>query len=293
MPIERQLQPQEQRFLHVSRATVAAMPMIAALATALLLPGFTAVAPGPAGGQVLQGTFPGTQRPGYVYLPPGFNPGMQYPVVYLLHGMRGSPSEYIDATQLPSFADTEIASGRLRPFIAVIPAAGPTPAYNGEWGGRWEDALVGQIVPWIDARLPTQQSAAGRVIAGLSAGGFGAVDIGLRHPALFGTIESWSGYFTPVRDGPFRNATRAVLAAHDPTRLVLANQGLLARTRFFVSTGPPHSRWAPPSQTLDYASRLRTLGLRYTLRVYASRQGEWRNQLDDGLRWALGPVPHA
>lgn len=270
--------------------------MIAAIATALLLPGFSPVSHGPAGGQVLEGTFPGTERPGYVYLPPGFGAATRYPVVYLLHGLRGSPAEYIAATQLPSFADTEIAAGRLRPFIAVIPAAGATGDYNGEWAGRWERALVDRIVPWIDTWLPTQPTAAGRVIAGLSAGGFGAVDIGLRHPLLFGTIESWSGYFTPVTDGPFKHATRTVLAAHDPTRLVLADQALLSRakTRFFVSTGPPHSRWAPPAQTIDYADRLRALGLRYTLRIYPSKDGEWRHQLDDGLNWALGPpVTHA
>jgi S-formylglutathione hydrolase FrmB len=173
-----------------------------------------------------------------------------------------------------------------------MPAAGTTPAYNGEWAGPWERALVDRIVPWVDARLPTKPNAAGRVLAGLSAGGFGAVDIGLRHPGLFGTLESWSGYFTPVADGPLRHATRAELAAHDPTLLVQANQALLGQTRFFVSTGPPHSRWAPPSQTIAYAGRLHALRLRYTLRIYSTRQGEWRNQLDDGLRWALGP-PHA
>jgi S-formylglutathione hydrolase FrmB len=272
------------------------MPMLAAIATALLLPGFSPVSSGPAGGQVLDGTFPGTVRPGFVYLPPGFNAATRYPVVYLLHGLRGSPEEYIAATQLPSFADTEIAAGRLRPFIAVAPAAGVTAAYNGEWAGRWERALVDQIVPWIDALLPTEPAASGRVIAGLSAGGFGAVDIGLRHPRLFGTIESWSGYFTPVIDGPFKHATRTVLDAHDPLRLVLADRTLLARarTRFFVSTGPPHSRWAPPAQTIAYADRLRALGLRYTLRIYPSKQGEWRRQFDDGLNWALGPtVTHA
>src|SRR5438270_2055558 len=117
------------------------MTMLAALATALLLPGFSPVAAGPAGGQVLEGTFPGTQRPGYVYLPPGFNPATRYPVVYLLHGMRGSPSEYIEGTQLPAFADTEIASGGLRPFIAVMPAAGPHPRYSGGWARRREPAL--------------------------------------------------------------------------------------------------------------------------------------------------------
>jgi hypothetical protein len=62
-----------------------------------------------------------------------------------------------------------------------------------------------------------------------------------------------------------------------------------AKTRFFVSTGPPHSRWAPPSATIDYARRLGSLGLHYTLRVYTSKRGEWRDQLDDGLLWALGP----
>lgn len=269
--------------------------MLAAIATALLLPGFAPVTPGPGGGQVLRGAFPGTERPGYVYLPPGFDESVRYPVVYLLHGMRGSPEEYLAATQLPGFADTEINAGRLRPFIAVIPAAGLSNDYDGEWAGQWEQALVGRIVPWVDARLPTQANAPGRVIAGLSAGGFGAVDIGLRHPSLFGRIESWGGYFTPVLDGPFKHATRAVLAAHDPTQLVVENQPLLrrAKTRFFVSTGPPHSRWAPPSATIDYAARLHALGLPYTLRVYASKQGEWRDQLDDGLRWALGPAAHA
>jgi enterochelin esterase-like enzyme len=268
------------------------MAMLAAIATALFLPGFSPVAPGPAGGQVLEGTFPGTMRPGYVYLPPGFSATVRYPVVYLLHGMRGSPSEYITATQLPTFADTEIAAGRLRPFIAVIPAAGSTAAYNGEWAGPWERALVQRVVPWVDAHLPTQQTAAGRVLAGLSAGGFGAVDIGLRHPALFGTIESWSGYFKPVHDGPFKDATRAVLAANDPERLVVAERAALSKTRFFVSTGPPHSRWAPPSQTIAYAGRLRSLGISYTLRIYPSKQGEWRDQFDDGLLWALGPPTH-
>jgi len=32
-----------------------------------------------------------------------------------------------------------------------------------------------------------------RTIAGLSAGGFGAVGIALRHPRLFRRVESWGG----------------------------------------------------------------------------------------------------
>ncbi len=128
------------------------MPAVAALVTSiLLLPGFVPTATGPAGGQVDAGIFPGTERPGFVYLPPRFDPSRRYPVLYLLHGMPGSPSEYLGGTDLADFADAGIAAGRLRPFIAVAPAAGPDRGYDGEWAGPLEDALVDQIVPWVDA----------------------------------------------------------------------------------------------------------------------------------------------
>ena len=265
------------------------MATLAALVTAALLPGFAPVSSGPAGGQVLQGTFPGTVRPGYVYLPPGFSGGRRYPVAYLLHGLPGSPTEYIDGTNFATFADASIASGATRPFIAVMPAAGPSGRYDGEWAGRWERALVSRVVPWIDARLPTEPTPSGRVIAGLSAGGYGAVDIGLRHPGLFGTIESWSGYFRPLHDGPFAHADAADLDAHDPTKLVTVERSALARakTRFFVSTGPPHSHWAPPADTFEFGGELRGAGLPVALRVYEGHSGEWSRQLADGLRWAF------
>lgn len=266
------------------------MSILAALVTAILLPGFTPFLSGPSGGQVLAGTFPGTQRPGYVYLPPGFTPKQRYPVVYLLHGMPGSPSEYLYGTQLVQYADAGIASGALRPFIAVMPAAGPSHKYNGEWAGPLEQVLVHQVVPFVDANLPTVATSAGRVLAGLSAGGFGAVDIGIRNAGMFGAVESWSGYFKPLHDGPFKNARRALLAANDPTRLVAFDEARLTRahTRFFVSSGPYHSHWFRPAQTIAFAKELETFGLPVTLKLYSSRKGEWREQLDAGLSWAFG-----
>ncbi len=262
---------------------------VAAALSTVVLAGFTPAASGPAGGQVLSGTFPGTVRPGFVYLPPGFTRTRRYPVLYLLHGMPGSPSEYLAGTQLAEHADIEIAAGRLRPFIAVVPAAGSTRGYNGEWAGQWEDGLVGRTIPWVDANLPTITTPLGRVIAGLSAGGFGAIDIALRHPALFGAAESWSGYFTPLHDGPFRHAAPAVLAAHDPTTLVAEDWPLLQALglRFFVSSGPSHSHWFREDATVSFARELRNVGLPVELRLFPTRRGEWRDQLDAGLAWAF------
>ena len=263
---------------------------VAALLTSTVLAGFIPTATGPAGGQVLSGTFPGTVRDGFVYLPPGFDRAKRYPVIYLLHGMPGSPSEYLYGTQLPQYADTQIQASRLRPFIAVVPAAGTRRRYNGEWAGPWEDALVRRIVPWVDANLPTIAAPRGRVIAGLSAGGYGAIDIAVRHPDVFGAAESWSGYFSPLHDGPFKGAPREMLAAHDPTLLVRSQRDRLQRagTRFFVSSGPSHSHWFREGQTVSFARELRGLGLPVELRLFPTRQGEWRDQLDAGLSWAFG-----
>lgn len=248
-------------------------------AVTALLPGFA-----PHDG-VLRGVFPGEARPGYVYLPPGFTTAQRYPVVYLLHGMPGDPTEYLAGTDLASWADTAIADGTVQPFIAVIPAAGPDAKYNGEWAGPQSAALVQRIVPWIDAHLPTIATPKGRVIAGLSAGGYGAVDIALRHPGLFGAVESWSGYFRPLHDGPFKHATRKVLDANDPTQIAPAARG--TGMRFFLSSGPAHSHWFKPAETLAFTNELRALGVPVSYHTYANARGEWRAQFDAGLAWAF------
>ena len=267
------------------------MIFLAALAAAVFLPGFTPVATGAGGGQVLAGPIPGTIRPGDVYLPPGFTPTRHYRTVYLLHGLPGSPSEFIDGAGLLDWADAAIASGAVQPFVAVMPAAGPTPRYNGEWAGPWERALVDDIVPWVDTTLPTLPDPHDRVLAGISAGGFGAVDIALRNPGLFGTVESWSGYFAPLHDGPFKGAPSAVLVANDPVKLVRAEAPALRRAgeRFFLSTGPYHSHWFTPAQTYAFARELSGLGVVNDVVGIGQAKGEYRAQLADGLGWALGP----
>ena len=263
------------------------MATVLAFVAAFLLPGFTLTNAGPYGGQVWTGPMPLTDRPGEIYLPPAFQPAHRYPVVYLLHGLPGAPSEFVSGTNFVSWADTEIGNGAVEPFIAVMPAAGSRQSYGGEWAGPWEHALVDGVVPFVDHTLPTIAAPRARILAGLSAGGYGALDIGLRHPDVFGTLESWSGYFTPLRDGPFKNASPKVLDANNPTLLAPREAGALARTRFFVSTGPYHSHLIKPAATLAFAFRLRRLGLHVALDVVRQKRGEWSDQLDAGLGWAL------
>src|SRR5262249_30635222 len=133
-------------------------------------------------------------------------------------------------------------------------------------------------------------SARGRAVAGLSAGGYGAVDIGLRHPGLFGTLESWSGYFTAPHDGSLAHADAAELAAHDPSRLARREATLLRRlgARLFLSSRTTTDR-ASARVTRSFAAELSSL--RIPLRLWLGAGGHdgrlWRTQLAPALRYAL------
>src|SRR5581483_10929823 len=190
---------------------------------------WTPIQSGPHGGVLLQGRIPGNRSIALVYLPPLVSPSARYPLLVALHGFPGDAWSIGLGLRFATVADDAIASGRVAPFVAVIPTSRLRAA---EWAGRWEDWLVRRVLPWARSRLPLTQETA---VAGLSAGGYGAVDIGLRHPRLFATLESWSGYFEPLADGPLRRAGRAELHAHDPSLLVEREAALLRRlgTRFF------------------------------------------------------------
>jgi S-formylglutathione hydrolase FrmB len=261
------------------------------------VPGFTLVRTGPDGGTVWEGHIPNREvddpRLSDVYLPPDYSPTESYRVVYFLHGFWGDPSSFIHGMHFAEIADAQIAAGRAAPFIGVMAPGGPiTKTTSDEWAGVWETFVVHDVIPWVDTHLPADPSS--RAIAGLSAGGYGAVDIGLRHPRLFDTLESWAGYFHPFRDGPFVKADRAVLDAHDPTLLVEREAPVLRRRdlRFFLSTGRSGHGAVAARWTFEYADLLQRLHLHHRLWVLPAKdRGHlYRTQLPAAIDYASPPT---
>jgi enterochelin esterase-like enzyme len=259
-----------------------------------LPPRFSEIEQGPLGGSVWQGPIVNTfvssaRRPTVIYLPPGFSTQTRYPIVFLLQGFRGSPYEYVDGLDLATRADELIASRALAPFIAVIPPAGVTARYDGEWTGVWERYLVDDVVPWAEQHLPGDPSARGRTLAGLSGGGYGAVDIGLRHLGMFGTLESWSGTFDAPHDGSLLHATPDELVAHDPERLVAVHASRVRAlgTRFFLSAGSRDVEAL--GETMTFAGELTSL--RVSHRLWLGPGGHtgrfWASQLAAALEYAV------
>ncbi len=151
-----------------------------------------------------------------VYLPPGYaTSGLRYPVVYYLHGLPASPVAYKTFGYVPLALEQAGLEA-----IVVAPqgatADQPDPEYldNGE-GQEWETALGVQLPQLIDSQYRTIANRLGRAIVGVSAGGYGAMLIGLHHLGLFSAIESWSGYFHPTDPtGTQSISSRPWLSAH-------------------------------------------------------------------------------
>jgi enterochelin esterase-like enzyme len=159
------------------------------------------------------------------YLPPGYHPGGHYPVYYLLHGSPGRPSVYLAIVSLGIRMDNLISQRRMRPMILVFPDGriGGSVFSDSEWAntpaGHYESYVLG-VVDDVDHRFATIPDRGHRVIAGFSAGAYGATNITLHHPAVFGSLQSWSGYYRQARTGVFARAGRAQLAYNSPLEYV-------------------------------------------------------------------------
>jgi enterochelin esterase-like enzyme len=138
----------------------------------------------------------------YVVLPPGYasHPGQRYPVLYLLHGFTGKPTNFLTILDVQDVEPVLVAEGRMKPIILVMPSGSKTFFSDTEWanairpGNGWETFVTRDLVNAIDARYRTIAGGGGRGIAGLSEGAYAALNIGLHHPGEFALLESWSGY---------------------------------------------------------------------------------------------------
>jgi enterochelin esterase-like enzyme len=152
----------------------------------------------------------GGALPAAVYLPAGYDDNsMRYPVVYFLHGLPAGPTSY----QGYGFVADAVAGSGHR-AIVVAPQGARNANSDREylnWGPTedWPKAIVQDLRQCIDTRFRTIPTRQGRALIGLSAGGYGAFNIGLRNLKTFAAVESWSGYF----------------AATDPTGLRVLNLG--------------------------------------------------------------------
>ena len=137
-----------------------------------------------------------------VYLPPSYDasPARRYPVVFVLTGFMGRGRMLLnDNPWSPSLDDrmNALIERGCEEMILVMPDCftrfGGSQYLNSTATGRYQDHVVKELVPWVDARYRTLASRDHRGVAGKSSGGYGALILGLEHAATFGAIACHSG----------------------------------------------------------------------------------------------------
>jgi enterochelin esterase-like enzyme len=184
----------------------------------------------------------GRRQPVDVYLPPGYrsHPDARYPVMYLLHGFPGRPGAFLQTVRLGVVEDVLVHSHRIRPFIIVMPFGSTGTFTDKEWANGirphegWETFVARDLVRSVDARYRTVRGGSGRVLAGLSEGGYGALNIGFHHPGEFRVLESWSGYERASNLTSIFGGDPALLRANSPLDTLGHVAARLRRTGTYV-----------------------------------------------------------
>ncbi len=174
-----------------------------------------------------------------VYLPGGYAASKdRYPVIYLLHGLSGGEDDWTKGGDLAKTADAmNLAAIVIMPdgddsfYANAVTAADYDTCLAGHRAVGWasdmktycvktanyEDYIVSDLVAHVDATYRTVVDRKARAIGGLSMGGFGALELGMRHHDVFATVVSHSGVDALLYGGPHPYEKDKVVLGTDPS----------------------------------------------------------------------------
>lgn len=144
----------------------------------------------------------GNTRKATVYTPPEYSEDETYPVFYLLHGIGGTETEWLDNGNPQIILDNLYAEGKLEPMIVVMPngrameddrATGDIfSPEKVEAFATFEKDLLNDLIPFIENTYPVHTNRENRALAGLSMGGGQSLNFGLGNLDQF----AWVGGFS-------------------------------------------------------------------------------------------------
>ena len=157
----------------------------------------------------------GAWRRAFVYTPPGYDrsPTRRYPLLILQHGYGEDETGWTRQGKAQFILDNLIAAGRAKPMIVVMDRGygnkpgtpelhlGPdtTAREVGRAFGAFEEVVLRDLIPMMDASYRTIPDREHRAMAGLSMGGMETLYIALHHQDTFAYIASLSG---PIMQDP-------------------------------------------------------------------------------------------
>lgn len=154
-----------------------------------------------------------------VFLPPHYDkdPDQLFPVIYTLHGMNNDHTTWTSHRygNIPSLVEDILRSGDVPPFVMVHPY-GENPFYTDYHDGskKYEEFINQELITEIENKFRVKIDRLNRSIAGTSLGGYGALKIAMKNPALYSSVAVGS----PI-----------ILMGEDPSKLISNSSARVAR----------------------------------------------------------------
>jgi enterochelin esterase-like enzyme len=222
-------------------------------------------------------------------------------VLYLLHGFGSTRDEWVSKGGIAETADRLIAVGTIPPCLIVMPSAGESWYLDRQ--ERMETAFIRDLLPEIESRYAALPARRGRLLAGVSMGGYGALRFALRYPDTFAAAALMSpAIYDPLPPAGSASRRSAVFMAggsFDPGLWQHYNYPtLLDRYRAGGRTVPLYVA-AGSEDELNIGGHVQAMARLWeqlhwpgTFRLLHGRHNfeMWRRVLPDALRYLFHPV---
>ena len=179
----------------------------------------------------------------HAVLPAGYRISHErYTTIYLLHGYGGDRTDWVKRSGLVKY---------IGEYIVICPDAHNGWYTNSVDGKRkYEDYILNELIPYVERKYRTLGTRHGRIIAGLSMGGYGALKFALKRPEKFIFAASFSGaLYVPAGSRPdYKDLSSSLEAAfgkekseqwsqNDPFTLLDSVKTVSALPYLYISTG--------------------------------------------------------
>ncbi|WP_018752825.1 alpha/beta hydrolase [Paenibacillus sanguinis] len=213
-----------------------------------------------------------------VYLPPGYNEIISYPVVYCQDG-----EEFFNFGRIATHANQLILDEGIDPFIIVgveVNTTVRTEEYA-PFGNRFEaytSCFTEEIIPFIEQKYPVRREPGERILAGDSLGATVSLHLALKRPDLFSKIISLSG------------------AYYEPSLKLLAKETDLTTLSLYMIVGLQEQKYTTDTGTYNFVELNRKakalLEERGAKVTYFEKDGKhlwgfWQQELPDALIYFL------
>lgn len=235
----------------------------------------------------------GLTRTVWVYTPPDYERGKDFPVLYLLHGAGDIESGWTMIGRANNILDNGIAEGKTRSMVVVMPLGHtiqsfwtgpaksvPNPVSSSMAGGASLDEiiasmmsgdgkgglspfardLVEDVMPMIEREYKVSRGADDRAIAGLSMGGGQSINLAFAKPELFRYLVLMSPAASGRVDQYYPEMVKNAALLNKQLKL------------FWVGVGKDDTLTGPGDRAFSQA--LRTHGITHTF-VETDGRHEW------------------